>query len=93
MLAYIEVGALCVGRIVQSWQSSRLGGLETGRGHEGRKEFLRGQEKGYFLFGGSTVIVLGERGRWVPDEDLLRNSEGERETFVKLGTAVARRLG
>jgi phosphatidylserine decarboxylase len=92
-LAYIEVGALCVGRIIQSWQSGSSGGLETGRGHESRKDFLRGEEKGYFLFGGSTVIILGEPGRWKPDDDLLERSAREQETLVKLGTAVARRLG
>jgi phosphatidylserine decarboxylase len=76
-LAYIEVGALCVGRIVQT------GGQ--------RKEFVRGEEKGYFLFGGSTVIVLGEPGRWIPDEDLLKQTSQGRETLVRLGERVATR--
>jgi phosphatidylserine decarboxylase len=81
-LAYIEVGALCVGRIVESWRTI---GSET--------HFERGQEKGYFLFGASTVIVLGEPGRWRPDEDLLERTARKRETFVKLGTSVARVTG
>lgn len=76
-LAYLEVGALCVGRIVQT--------------HQG-PEFRRGEEKGYFLFGGSTVIVLGEKGRWRPDSDLLEQTREGRETFVRLGTSVAGRL-
>ncbi|MDR3607982.1 MAG: phosphatidylserine decarboxylase [Oligoflexia bacterium] len=80
-LAYIEVGALCVGRIVQSWKVS-----------EKNSEFLRGIEKGYFLFGGSTVIVLGEPGRWRPDADLLEQTARKRETFAKLGSAIATRL-
>lgn len=74
-LAYIEVGAICVGRIVQS--------------HDESKPFARGDEKGYFLFGGSTVIVLGEPGRWKPDADLLAQTAEQRETFVQLGDRLA----
>lgn len=74
-LAYIEVGALCVGRIVQS--------------HDPMQPFKRGDEKGYFLFGGSTVIVLGEPGRWKPDQDLLDQTRQGRETLVQLGERVA----
>jgi phosphatidylserine decarboxylase len=74
-LAYIEVGALCVGRIVQTYGT--------------RKHFYRGEEKGYFLFGGSTVIVLGEPGSWIPDHDLLRQTEQGRETLIRLGEQVA----
>ena len=74
-LAYIEVGAICVGRIVQSFDES--------------KPFERGDEKGYFLFGGSTVIVLGEPGRWKPDADLLAQTAQKRETLVRLGDRLA----
>jgi phosphatidylserine decarboxylase len=74
-LAFIEVGAICVGRIVQT--------------HDESQAFERGQEKGYFLFGGSTVILLGEPGRWKPDADLLEQTAKNRETFVKIGTRVA----
>ena len=77
-LAYIEVGALCVGRIVQT--------------HAARLPFRRGEEKGYFLFGASTVIVLGERKAWKPSADLLENTRHQRETWVKLGSSVASRL-
>ncbi|MGZ3712052.1 MAG: phosphatidylserine decarboxylase, partial [Bdellovibrionota bacterium] len=72
-LAYVEVGALCVGRIVQS--------------HTG--PFSRGQEKGYFLFGGSTVILYGEPGKWTISEDLLRHTADGFETLVELGSPVA----
>ncbi|MGE3262666.1 MAG: phosphatidylserine decarboxylase [Bacteriovoracia bacterium] len=74
-LAYVEVGALCVGRIVQSHTA---------------KEFARGAEKGYFLFGGSTVILYGEQGRWEPTEDLLRHTAEGFETLVELGSPVAK---
>ncbi len=75
-LAYIEVGAMCVGKIVQT--------------HPEKKPFSRGDEKGYFLFGGSTVIVLGEPGKWVPADDLLEQTACRRETLVRLGDCVAR---
>jgi phosphatidylserine decarboxylase len=74
-LAYVEVGALCVGKIIQS--------------HLGEIPFHRGSEKGYFLFGASTVIVLGQPGRWTPDSDLLQQTRLGVETLVELGTSVA----
>jgi phosphatidylserine decarboxylase len=76
-LAYIEVGAICVGKIVQSLP------LDKGR------SFGRGEEKGYFLFGGSTVIVIGEKGKWKPSADILDNTKKGFETYLHLGMTVA----
>ncbi|MFI5390773.1 MAG: phosphatidylserine decarboxylase [Bacteriovoracales bacterium] len=76
-LAYIEVGATMVGKIVQTHLD---------------KSFKRGDEKGYFLFGGSTVIVIGEEGKWLPDADLLENTANNFETYVKLGNSLAKGL-
>lgn len=73
-LAYIEVGATCVGKIVQSFDESL--------------PFKRGDEKGYFLFGGSTVIVYGQKGRWVPSPDIIKNTELGIETYIHLGDTV-----
>jgi len=75
-LAYIEVGATCVGKIVQSFDES--------------KPFNKGDEKGYFLFGGSTVVVCGEKGRWAPSEDMLSNTKQGIETYIQLGDVVAK---
>lgn len=74
-LAYVEVGAICVGKIVQS--------------REMKGSFKRGEEKGYFLFGGSTVIVLGERGAWKPDSIILEKTAQGMEVYQKLGTRIA----
>lgn len=74
-LAYIEVGAAMVGKIVQR--------------HDENKSHRRGDEKGYFLFGGSTVIVLGEKGMWSPSADILNNTEKGMETYLHLGDEVA----
>lgn len=74
-LAYIEVGALCVGKIVQTYPES--------------VPFKRGDEKGYFLFGASTVVLLGERGKWRPSADILEHTGRRLETLVRLGDPVA----
>ena len=79
LLAYVEVGALMVGRIVHS--------------HPLERAFRRGDEKGYFLFGASTVIVYGEKGTWTPEPDLLKHTAEGREVLVELGQPVARSLG
>ncbi|HTL11978.1 MAG TPA: phosphatidylserine decarboxylase [Bdellovibrionota bacterium] len=77
LLAYVEVGAICVGRIVQS--------------HDEKRPFKRGDEKGYFLFGGSTVVLLGEAKKWRPDSDLIAKTGEGLETAVRLGEGVAAR--
>ena len=72
-LAFIEVGATCVGKIKQTY---------TG------KRFSRGDEKGMFLFGGSTVIVIGEKGRWSIDPAIVENTGMGIETYLKMGRAL-----
>ena len=68
-----EVGAMMVGRIVN---------------HHGKASFRRGEEKGMFMFGGSTVVLLIERGRAVIDADIVRNSASGIETVVKYGEKI-----
>lgn len=75
-LAYIEVGATCVGKIQQNYTD---------------KKFARGDEKGMFLFGGSTVIVIGEKGRWNIDPAILDNTAQGIETYLKMGRALGER--
>ena len=72
-LLMMEVGALLVGKIVN---------------HHGKATVTRGQEKGYFQFGGSTVVLLAEKDRVCPDADLLKNSLEGYETVVKLGEKI-----
>ncbi len=73
LLAYVSVGAFCVGSI-------RLAPFPG----------LRGGELGYFEMGGSTVILVGEVGKWAPDADLIAWSEKGVETLVRLGEPVAK---
>lgn len=79
-VAYIEVGALMVGRIVQSHPAAIAGS----------GPFKRGEEKGYFLFGASTVILLGTPGSFVPDPDLVLRTKEETESFVRLGEGISK---
>lgn len=69
----MEVGALLVGRIVN---------------YHGKRYVSRGEEKGRFEFGGSTVILCLEKGRAVIDEDIIRNSANGFETIVKMGEKI-----
>jgi phosphatidylserine decarboxylase len=75
-VAFVEVGAMSVGRIQQ------VHPLDT--------PFARGEEKSVFKFGGSAVVLLGERGAWTPADDLLAKTAEGIETFVRLGDVVAR---
>ncbi len=70
---YMEVGALMVGKISN---------------HKKTGKVLRGEEKGMFEFGGSTVIVLLKKDVCTIDEDILKNSQDNYETIVKLGEKI-----
>ena len=73
----MEVGALLVGKIVN---------------HHGKASVKRGQEKGYFQFGGSTVVVLLKKDTVCIDEDLLENSRQGYETVVKFGEKIGKAI-
>ncbi len=70
-VAVIEVGATNVGTIRQSYLPGR--------------PVAKGDEKGFFAFGGSCVITLFQRGRIRFDADLLAQSAAYVETYAKMG--------
>ncbi len=74
-VVHCEVGALGVGRIVNE--------------HEDYK-FKKGEEKGYFEFGGSTIVLLVKKNILTIDKDILENSKDNIETIVKYGEGIAR---
>jgi phosphatidylserine decarboxylase len=74
-LAFVEVGALSVGRVVQI--------------HPLDVPFGRGAEKSAFRFGGSAIVMFGEPQAWRPSEDLLEHTAKSIETLVRLGDTVA----
>jgi len=65
---------------------TRARAFALSRGHEA--SFERGDEKGMLLFGGSTVIVLGEPGKWTLDERILEHTNEGVEGYLKMGQAL-----
>lgn len=72
----IEVGATVVGSIVQH----RFDGGYC----------ARGEEKGYFQMGGSTVLIILQPDRVKIDDDIRTNSSKDIETLVRYGETVGR---
>lgn len=73
----IEVGAMLVGKI---------------KNHRGKRNVKRGEEKGMFLYGGSTVILLLREGTVKISEELFADTENGIETAVKLGERIGSKL-
>lgn len=72
----MEVGAMMVGRITN--HNETPGNVEAG------------QEKGYFEFGGSTIILLTKRDVAVPRKDIVYRSISGAEALIKQGEKIAR---
>jgi len=68
-----EVGATMVGGIVQTYKGNSV---------------KKGEEKGYFKFGGSTVVLLFEKSKIDIDKDILINTANGYETAVKMGERI-----
>jgi len=71
-----EVGATMVGSISQNYTPNVA--------------VKKGQEKGWFTFGGSTVVMLLEKGKAKVDGDILANTRKGYESTIKLGERVAK---
>ena len=70
----MEVGALMVGKINNHEEDSA--------------QVKRGDEKGMFEFGGSTIVVMTEPGMTKPDKDIIQNTKVQAETLVKMGEPI-----
>lgn len=70
----MEVGALMVGKINNHEEDSA--------------QVKRGDEKGMFEFGGSTIVVMTEPGMAEPDKDIIHNTKAQAETLVKMGEPI-----
>lgn len=75
----VMVGAMMVGSCITTAQPGSF--------------VRRTDELGYFRFGGSTVVVLFERQKLIPDSDLLANSLLRIESLVKVGMSVGHAPG
>jgi phosphatidylserine decarboxylase len=72
----VEVGALMVGKISN---------------HHQEYTFTKGEEKGMFLFGGSTIVLLVKENIKI-DEDILFNTSNNDETVVRYGEAIGTKI-
>ena len=70
----VEVGATMVGSMIQTYKGTNA---------------EKGAEKGYFKFGGSTVVLLFEKDKIKIDDDLLINTSKGLETTIKMGERIA----
>ena len=73
----IDIGALGVGKI---------------KNHHEEYAFIKGEEKGYFEFGGSTIVLLFKKDTIILDKDILNNSKDNIETIVKYGEKIGKKL-
>lgn len=71
----VEIGATGCGTICQTFTPD--------------KQVLKGEEKGYFQFGGSTIITFFEPKKISFSEDLLMNTSRGLETYVLMGDEIA----
>lgn len=51
-------------------------------------EVKRGEEMGYFKFGGSTVVLLFDKTKFQFDSDLINNSKSCIETLIRVGQSI-----
>lgn len=72
-IMYVEVGALLVGKICNIKKQGK---------------FKKGEEKGYFMYGGSTVILLIQKDALLIDDEIIKNSNKNIETYVKCGEKI-----
>ncbi len=70
----LEIGATNVGSIQQTFTPGT--------------PVQKGDEKGYFEFGGSSTITLFEPGKITLSDDLLENSAKQIELYARMGSAL-----
>lgn len=71
----VEVGAMLIGRIVNNHETYI---------------YKKGEEKGYFEFGGSTIVMLFKKGTIRLDDDIYENSKQNIETIVSYGERIGK---
>jgi phosphatidylserine decarboxylase len=68
------VGATMVGSIIETYTPNQ--------------QIKKGDEMGYFTFGGSTIVLLLDKDKVTIDSDILDNTKKHIETFVKMGEQI-----
>ena len=77
-MLHIEVGATCVGSILQTYSSNT--------------HVNKGDEKGYFKFGGSTTILFFEKNSVKIANDILEQSNLGFECKVQFGESIGTKI-
>ncbi|MDR1458396.1 MAG: archaetidylserine decarboxylase [Puniceicoccales bacterium] len=78
LIAMVEIGATFVGSIHQSFNLN--------------ERYFVGQEKGYFSFGGSTIITIFENNSVRFSDDIVENSKDGMETYVLMGDSMGTKI-
>ncbi len=73
-IIYMEVGAMMIGKII----------------NHNKKQFKKGEEKGYFLPGGSTVVIVIKNIEI--DKDIIEYSQKGIETIVNVGEKIGKHI-
>lgn len=76
-LIYVEVGALLVGKI---------------NNHKKKGSFNKNEEKGYFMYGGSTVVILVKENIIKLNDEIINNSSNGIETYVKYKEEIGKKI-
>ncbi len=88
---YTQINTVNFGKVIQM----EIGAMLVGRIHNhehGEKEVFKGEEKGYFEFGGSTILMLFEKNKVVPYVDIVLNTAEGRETQVRAGESIGEKV-
>lgn len=75
-VAYMEIGATSVGTIVETYSPGN--------------HYRKGDEKGYFSFGGSALVLLFEPGRITLDPDLQQTGLDKIELRCLMGQSLGK---
>jgi phosphatidylserine decarboxylase len=83
---YVVMNTKRFGRVIQM----EVGALFVGRisNHPLKDSFKRGEEKGMFEFGGSTIVMLFQKNAVAIDDVIYENTRLNRETVVKMGCKI-----
>jgi phosphatidylserine decarboxylase len=76
-ILHVEVGATCVGTIVQTYTSG--------------VRLSKGSEKGYFKFGGSTTILFFQKNTVEIDAEIIHQTSLGYETKVNMGEKIGKK--
>ncbi|MDO8168049.1 phosphatidylserine decarboxylase [Candidatus Phytoplasma melaleucae] len=72
----IEIGALLVGKI----------------NNHNIIHFKKGQEKGFFSFGGSTIVLLVKQDKVSFDQKIIKNTQNNKETKINIGEKIGLKI-